>query len=50
MAPKGKANTERLSVFLSPDDAEKLREVAEQKRTSVSGMIRAIILEYLAKK
>ncbi len=50
MAPKGKANTERLSVFFSPETVAKLKQLADEKGTTVSGLIRMITLEYLAKK
>lgn len=48
MSPRPKANTERTNVFFSPDVMEKLRSIAESKGTSVSGLIRMIVLEYLA--
>lgn len=43
-----KANTERTNVFFSQETMEKLRELAQSKGTSVSGLIRMIVLEYLA--
>mgnify|MGYP002473699397 CR=1 FL=1 len=48
MSPRPKANSERTNVFFSPDVMEKLRDIASQKGTSVSGLIRMIVLEYLA--
>ena len=48
MSPRPKANRERTNVFFSPDVMEKLRDIASQKGTSVSGLIRMIVLEYLA--
>lgn len=48
MSPRQKANSERTNVFFSPDIMEKLRKLAEEKGTSVSGLIRMIVLEYLA--
>ena len=50
MSPRPKANSERTNVFFSPDVMEKLREIAQEKGTSVSGLIRMIVLEYLAKR
>ncbi len=50
MSPRPKANSERTNVFFSPDVMEKLRLIAAEKGTSVSGLIRMIVLEYLAKK
>lgn len=48
MSPRVKANSERTNVFFSPDTMNKLREIAKEKGTSVSGLIRMIVLEYLA--
>lgn len=50
MSPKQKQNTERTYVFLSPDVLESLRQEAESKGTSVSGLIRMIVLEHEGKK
>ncbi len=50
MSPKPKANSERTNVFFSPEIMEKLRALAEKKGTSVSGLIRMIVLEYLEEK
>ena len=44
---KEKANTERINVFFSEDVLKNLRELADQKGTSVSGLVRMIVLEYL---
>lgn len=49
MSPRAKANTERTNVFFSSEIMEKLRKMAEEKGTSVSGLIRMIVLEYLTK-
>lgn len=49
MSPRPKANSERTNVFFSPEIMEELRKLAEEKGTSVSGLIRMIVLEYLAK-
>lgn len=48
MSPRQKANTERTNVFFSPEVMDILRKMAEEKGTSVSGLIRMIVLEYLA--
>ncbi len=48
MSPRPKANSERTNVFFSPDIMEQLRKTAKEKGTSVSGLIRMIVLEYLA--
>lgn len=45
-----KTNTQKKEVFLSPDILEKLKQEADQKGMSVSGLIRFIILEYLKEK
>lgn len=50
MSPRPKANSERTNVFFSPEVMDKLREIAAQKGTSVSGLVRMIVLEYLAEK
>lgn len=50
MSPKVKANTERVSTFLSEKHLTQLREEAEKKGTNVSALIRMIIIEYLSDK
>ena len=50
MSPRPKANTERTNVFFTPEVMEQLRRLAERKGTSVSGLIRMIVLDYLAEK
>lgn len=49
MSPRQKANTERTNVFFSPEVMDELRKMSVEKGTSVSGLIRMIVLEYLAK-
>lgn len=49
MSPRPKANSERTNVFFSTEIMEQLRKTAEEKGMSVSGLIRMIVLEYLAK-
>ena len=46
MSPRVKANTERVTTFLSVQHLEALKEEAEQKGT----LIRMIVLEHLAEK
>lgn len=50
MSPRPKGNSERTNVFFSPETMDKLRALASEKGTSVSGLIRMIVLEYLAEK
>ena len=50
MSPRPKANTERTNVFFTPEVMDQLRQLAERKGTSVSGLIRMIVLDYLAQK
>lgn len=50
MSPRPKANSERINVFFSPDILQKLKALAEEKGTTVSGLVRMIVLEYLAEK
>lgn len=50
LSPRAKANTERVSTFLSVQHLEALKQEAEQKGTNVSALIRMILLEHLAKK
>ena len=50
MSPKQRANTIRTNVFFSEEVMGKLRNLADKKGTSVSGLIRMIVLEYLAKE
>ena len=50
MSPRPKANSERTNVFFSPEVMEQLRSIAVEKGTTVSGLIRMIVLEYLARE
>lgn len=50
MSPKGSANTIRVNVFFSPETVKELKQLAGEKGTTLSGIIRMITLEYLAKK
>ncbi|HBR01721.1 MAG TPA: CopG family transcriptional regulator [Ruminiclostridium sp.] len=47
---KPKANTKVVNVFLPEDVHKQIKVEAESRGTSVSGMIRMIILEYLQTK
>lgn len=48
MSPKPKVNSERTNVFFSPEIMEELKKISKEKGMSVSGLIRMIVLEYLA--
>lgn len=48
--PRKKVNSVRTNVFLSEEAIQELKEIAERRGTSVSGLIRMIVLEYLSKK
>lgn len=50
VSPREKANTERVSTFLSEKHLQALKEEAESKGINVSALIRMIILEHLAEK
>lgn len=50
MSPREKTNTERINVFFSSEALQKLKEKANEKGTSVSGLVRMIVLEYLNEK
>jgi hypothetical protein len=50
VSPRPKANSERINVFFAPSVVDQLRELAEQKGMTVSGMVRMIVLDYLAEK
>lgn len=50
VSPREKANTERVSTFLSEDHLALLKKEAECKGTNVSALIRMILIEHLAKK
>lgn len=45
--PKQKGNTERINIFISAETLEKLRMEAAEKGTSVSGLVRMIVLEHI---
>jgi len=47
MSPREKSNTKKVEVFLSVGNVEKLKQEAIKKGTSMSGLIRMIVLEHL---
>lgn len=50
MSPREKNNSERISVFFSPDVVNELKEIAKRKGTTVSGLVRMIVHDYLAER
>lgn len=50
MSPKPVENTERVSTYISKEQLDQLKAKAKQKGMSVSGYIRLLILEDVAKK
>ena len=48
--PRAKANTKQINVFLPAEAHEQIKKEAQQKGTTVSGLIRMIVLEYLRPK
>ena len=50
MSPKSPMNTERINVFFSPADLDKLKFEAQKRGMTVSGIIRMIVLEWLSKE
>lgn len=50
MSPREKQNTERTYVFLPPEMLKSLKKEADEKGTSVSGLIRMIVLEHERQK
>lgn len=50
MSAKKPMNTQRINVFFAPDIIDELKRLATERGTSVSGLVRMIVLEYLAKK
>ena len=44
------ANTEKVTIFLSADTLAKLKESAASRGTTVSGLVRMVVMEYLAKE
>lgn len=50
MSPREKSNSERINVFFSPEVLSRLKTLAAEKGTTVSGLVRMIVLEFLAQK
>lgn len=50
MAPRKPDNSERINVFFSPSVVDDLREEADMRGTTVSGLVRMIVLEWLRKE
>lgn len=50
MAPRKAENSERINVFFSPAIVEQLREAAEERGGTVSGLVRKIVLDWLRKE
>ncbi len=50
MSPRPKANSSRINVFFSDEVVEQLKLLAAEKGTTVSGLVRMIVLERLAAK
>lgn len=50
ISPREKQSTERINVFLSPEHLELIKKEAEQKGTTVSGLIRMVVIEHLNKE
>ena len=47
MSPKIKENTERISVFLSPEHLEDIKAAAKAKGLNVSAYVRTITIDHL---
>ena len=47
MSPKSPQNTERINVFFSPADLNKMKSEALKRGMTISGLIRMIALEWL---
>lgn len=48
VSPKEKKNTVRANVFLSEEDHDAIRKIAEREGSNVSLVIRRAVKEYLA--
>lgn len=48
--PKQKENTCRINVFITPDMLEKLKLEASEKGTTVSGLIRMLLIDHTKTK
>jgi hypothetical protein len=50
MAPKKAENSERINVFFSPSAIEQLREAADERGATISGLVRMIVTSWLRKE
>lgn len=50
MSPRKPDNSERINVFFSPSVVEALREAAEDRGATVSGLVRMIVLDWLRRE
>lgn len=50
MSPKLKRNSERINVFFTQEIVEWLKKQADLKGTTVSGIVRMIVLEHIGKQ
>jgi hypothetical protein len=50
ISPREKQSTERINVFLSVEHLDAIKKEAEEKGTTVSGLIRMIVIEHLNSK
>ncbi|MCI8980555.1 MAG: hypothetical protein HFE52_07820 [Clostridia bacterium] len=50
MSPREKQNSQKTSIFFSPKVLDMLRTEAESKGTTISGLVRMIVLEYFENK
>lgn len=49
MSPRSKDNSERINVFFSKVILEQLKSEAVSKGTTVSGLVRMIVMDWLKK-
>lgn len=49
ISPRDKQNSQKISIFLSPEHLEAVRKEADEKGTTVSGLIRMIVIAHLNK-
>lgn len=47
ISPREKRNTQKISIFLSPEHLDSIRKEAEEKGIAVSGLIRMIVIDHL---
>ena len=49
MSPKAIENTERVSTYISKDKLDALKQIAKSRGMTVSGYIRLLIMDDIAK-